>query len=56
MFGEFLQWLIKHVAEVPEEIAVCEFDCRKTECLSGNWYQCERRKQGMPHGDEEKES
>jgi hypothetical protein len=52
MFGAFLQWLTKLIPEVPEEIAACEFDCRKTECLMGNWAQCERRQQAISHRDE----
>ncbi len=56
MFDKMLQWLISHAAEVPEEIAVCEFDCRKTECLTGDWIQCKRRLRGIPRHDENKES
>ena len=29
MFGKLLQWLLNHATEVPEEIAVCEFACRR---------------------------
>ncbi len=43
MFGKLLRWLKIPVAEVPEEVAVCEFDCSKTQCLLGDWMQCERR-------------
>ena len=43
MLDTFLQWLFKFVPEVPDSIAVCEFDCRKTECLMGHWAHCERR-------------
>jgi hypothetical protein len=56
MFSAFLQWLLKFVPEVPEEIAVCEFDCRKTECLMGHWAQCERRLKAMPHTCEKKKN
>jgi hypothetical protein len=56
MFGKLLLWLINHANEVPEEFAVCEFDCRKTECLTGDWSQCERRLRGMPRHGENKES
>ncbi len=56
MFGAFLQWLLKFVPEVPDEIAVCEFDCRKTECLMGNWMRCERRQQAMFHSGEKKQN
>ena len=47
MFGAFLRWLSKLIAEVPEEISACEFDCRNTECRMGNWSQCELRQQAM---------
>jgi hypothetical protein len=30
-------------AEVPENVALCEFDCRKNECTYGEWASCERR-------------
>ncbi len=33
------QW----IREVPEEFAPCEFDCRKLQCLEGEWDTCERR-------------
>jgi len=33
------QW----IREVPEEFALCEFDCRKLQCLEGEWDTCERR-------------
>lgn len=35
------------VEEVPESVAVCEFACRKTECLLGEWNTCANRKRGM---------
>lgn len=31
------------VREVPAEDALCEFDCRKEQCLYGEWASCERR-------------
>lgn len=33
------QW----VQEVPQASALCEFDCRKSQCLEGEWVSCERR-------------
>ena len=33
-------WLI---AEVPEDIAICEFDCSKNQCTYGEWATCQRR-------------
>lgn len=56
MFGAFFQWLLKFVPEVPDDIAVCEFDCRKTECLMGHWAHCERRLQARCRSDEKKHS
>jgi hypothetical protein len=31
------------VQEVPEDVALCEFDCRKGQCRMGEWESCERR-------------
>lgn len=31
------------VQDVPGDIAVCEFDCRKLQCTMGEWETCERR-------------
>ena len=31
------------VGEVPEEDAICEFDCPKLQCSEGEWDSCERR-------------
>ena len=31
------------VRDVPAEMALCEFDCRKDQCLEGEWASCERR-------------
>ncbi|WP_041446797.1 hypothetical protein [Thiocystis violascens] len=30
-------------ASVPDELSPCEFDCRKTECLQGDWERCRQR-------------
>jgi hypothetical protein len=35
------------VQEVPEEDAVCEFECHKLKCPYGEWATCERRLRGM---------
>lgn len=33
-----------HLIEtVPNDIALCEFDCRKTQCSFGEWESCARR-------------
>jgi hypothetical protein len=31
------------IQDVPEELALCEFDCRKPKCTYGEWSSCERR-------------
>ena len=31
------------VAEVPEDIACCEFNCRELHCEQGQWETCEHR-------------
>ena len=33
------------ISEVPEDHALCEFDCRKTQCTEGEWENCARRLQ-----------
>jgi hypothetical protein len=31
------------VADVPIELELCEFECRKAQCLKGEWEHCQRR-------------
>jgi len=31
------------VGDVPDDIALCEFDCRKGQCMQGEWAACDRR-------------
>jgi hypothetical protein len=33
------------VGQVPEDDALCEFDCRKPQCTEGEWKNCRRRLQ-----------
>jgi hypothetical protein len=33
------------IQSVPEEDALCEFDCRKRQCFLSEWVTCERRLQ-----------
>jgi hypothetical protein len=40
-FGHWLKGQI--IAEVPMELALCEFDCRRNQCPWGEWLSCERR-------------
>jgi hypothetical protein len=38
------EWLLgQWVAPVPADIALCEFECRKDQCLYDEWASCERR-------------
>jgi hypothetical protein len=38
------RWLKRQIVEdVPSDIAVCEYDCRKEQCLQSEWETCERR-------------
>ena len=43
MISRLKRWLVQYATEVPEEIAVCEFDCSKLECLHADWANCPRR-------------
>ena len=41
---EFSHWLkAQWVSEVPEDLAICEFECRKSQCSSDDWARCVRR-------------
>ncbi len=42
------RWLRAQVQEVPESLAVCEFDCARPECRMGDWERCERRHKPEP--------
>ena len=36
-------WIKSRVGDVPDDIAQCEYDCRKPQCRQGEWEACERR-------------
>lgn len=39
------QWLKNQLAgDVPDDIALCEFDCPREQCTEGEWATCERRR------------
>ncbi len=39
-------WVLRQFAgDVPEDDALCEFDCRKPQCTEGEWETCARRSQ-----------
>ena len=42
----------KWIAEVPADIACCEFDCRKLHCDQGEWETCEHRINYMNAGQQ----
>jgi hypothetical protein len=40
------RWLGSQVGQmVPEDLAVCEFECRETTCTAANWKTCGRRRE-----------
>ena len=40
----FLQWVRNQIIQdVPEDVALCEFDCRKGNCTNEEWESCGRR-------------
>lgn len=42
--SRFWLWLKSQIVrEVPPEDALCEFDCRKEQCLREEWSNCDRR-------------
>lgn len=44
IFDRGWRFLMDHlIQDVPESIAVCEFDCRKPDCTPEQWASCERR-------------
>ena len=43
MIRTLLRWVgSRFGAEVPAHLSYCEFDCRKTDCTTGDWVTCER--------------
>ena len=40
----------KWIGEVPDDIACCEFNCRKLYCEQGEWETCEHRLKYMAAG------
>jgi hypothetical protein len=38
------RWLAHElIQDVPEDVAICEFDCRKPQCTYSEWLNCGRR-------------
>ncbi len=43
-FRRFSRWVMEQIVQdVPENIALCELDCRKGQCSMGEWECCSRR-------------
>jgi hypothetical protein len=43
------RWFGRQVGQiVPEDMAVCEFECRETTCTSADWRECRRRREMTP--------
>ena len=41
---ELGRWLkAQLIAEVPDDLAICEFECRESECCFDGWANCVRR-------------
>jgi hypothetical protein len=48
---ELCRWLkAQWVAEVPDDLAICEFECRKSQCSFDGWANCVRRISQTPKG------
>jgi hypothetical protein len=44
IFSGFSHWVLNElIQDVPEESALCEFDCRRAQCTQGEWSSCSRR-------------
>ena len=38
------QWIkSEFIQEIPDDIALCEYDCRKEQCTQEEWLTCGRR-------------
>jgi len=43
-FTRLWQWFKDQlIREVPEDLALCEFECPKAQCAEGEWDNCQRR-------------
>ncbi len=44
VWKRFLRWVSGMIVQdVPEDSALCEFDCQKVQCTNEEWAHCERR-------------
>jgi hypothetical protein len=48
VFRRLWRWTKQQIVQdVPDEDALCEFDCRKKQCSAGDWAKCENRLQSV---------
>lgn len=44
LLSRFRRWVSAGIVqEVPEDIAICAFDCQRGQCTNGEWAICDRR-------------
>lgn len=44
VLNRFYQWVARRIVQdVPEDSALCEFDCQKGQCTNEEWAHCDRR-------------
>jgi hypothetical protein len=47
-----IDWLRQRfIQEIPDELSVCEFECRLKKCSESHWTKCELRLQGTLPGN-----
>jgi hypothetical protein len=45
VFRPIWRWFVDGIVQdVPENVSLCEFDCRKQHCTFNEWAICERRR------------
>jgi len=50
MIGTIVGWFGGLVQEVPDHLAVCEFDCEVLDCRIRDWRECSKLAQHAPDG------
>ncbi len=45
LWQRFGRWRRQQIADVPDEMAACEYECRKTDCGADQYDECERRQE-----------
>lgn len=53
IFDRGWRFLMNHlIQDVPESLALCEFDCRHPDCTPEQWASCERRLRAVQRAQE----